>query len=103
MTGWLEHGAAVAGAVLPVDPEPPPEVPEETLEGILRRVGVSMGVDWDTLKGPSRLKHVCKARALAADEAHNAGYSTPAIGAALGGRHHSTILHAIASLKPYYG
>jgi chromosomal replication initiation ATPase DnaA len=103
VNGWEDHAVALANvAVIPTDPPPRPDQPDESLPQLLARVGRSLGVEWEDLKGASRRKYICRARAIAAAEAQVAGYSSPEIGRALGGRHHSTILHAIASLAPLH-
>lgn len=62
---------------------------------ILVAVALEHGVGVDRLRGPSRGATLCRARFHAAKMLREAGYSLKEIGYVLGGRDHSTIIHAL--------
>ncbi|MGH9153845.1 MAG: helix-turn-helix domain-containing protein [Acidimicrobiales bacterium] len=66
----------------------------------LAAAGAAFGVDAEVLCGPSRVRHAVEARHVAAYVLREvAGLSYPAIGRALGGRDHTTAMHAVARVR----
>lgn len=64
--------------------------------GIVKRVAAAFGVKEKELLGPSRLRRVLIPRQVAMYLARElCGLSLPRIGAAFGGRDHTTVLHAV--------
>lgn len=61
---------------------------------IKRTVCRHFGLTLQVLRGPARHQRVAHPRQIAMYLAHRAGHSYPRIGAAFGGRHHTTVLHA---------
>ncbi len=81
------------------DPEPQRGAPVPA-EAILERVADRCGVTLRALKGRSRSPHVVHARRLAIHLLKTAGgLSYPEIGACLGNRSHSTIIHGHRTLQ----
>ncbi len=67
-----------------------------TVEEIIRSVAAFYGIDVPALCGQSRSKELVKSRHIAMFLARDlAGASLPQIGAAMGGRDHTTILHGV--------
>jgi chromosomal replication initiator protein len=64
---------------------------------IITRVAEQFGVEVQAIVGPSRMRHLCDARAVAAWAIRTClpAVSLVAIGQRLGGRDHTTIMHAI--------
>lgn len=58
----------------------------------------SGGLDPAAIRSPSRRPELVAARRIVAMLLYRHGQSTPAIGAYLGGRDHSTILHALNTI-----
>ncbi len=61
-----------------------------------------LGFPSDEVRGPSRQRELVRARAVIAHELRLAPWelSLPAIGRALGGRHHTTILALLGRVGP---
>lgn len=62
--------------------------------GIIHAASAASGIPAQDITSPCRIQRVCDARAIAAFEMLRAGMSLPAVGHALGGRHHSTVINA---------
>jgi hypothetical protein len=73
--------------------------PRNTVADILDRVGAHYGVTWEELLMKNRSRHLVDARQVAAWLMRQRGMSYPAIGKALGGRDHSTAMHAVACVE----
>lgn len=67
-----------------------PILPEDVIAGIAAEFNVSVA----DIKGPRKFRTIMLARRVAAYVLHKRGNSYPAIGARLGGRDHSSIIHA---------
>src|SRR5260221_3732023 len=74
-------------------------IPGGTVVDILDRVGKRFGVTWEELLGRRRLGHIVNARQVAAWLMRQRGLSYPAIGRAVGGRDHTTAMHAVAAVE----
>lgn len=66
---------------------------------ILDVAGSRFGVTWEELLSRDRTAHLANARHVAAWLMRQAGMSYPAIGRALGGRDHTTAMHAVARIE----
>ena len=67
-----------------------------TVDDIVRAVSRRLGLSMVEVRGPRRARPLAQARHLIAYLAHEyADFSLPAIGRALGGRDHTTILHSV--------
>ncbi len=64
-------------------------------DSILRCVAQKHGCSLPELRGERRLPHIVSARREAAHILRGRGLSYPAIGKALGGKHHSTVIHLL--------
>ncbi len=72
------------------------QAPPATIERVIRTVSQRLGLSIRELRGPRRARPLAHARHLVAYLAHEyANFSLPAIGRALGGRDHTTILHSV--------
>ena len=72
------------------------QAPPVTLERVMQTVAQRLGLSVRELRGPRRARPLAYARHLVAYLAHEyANFSLPAIGRALGGRDHTTILHSV--------
>ncbi len=70
------------------------------VSAIVKRVAVAYGVTEADLLGPSRLRGVLRARQVAMYLARElTGLSLPRLGAAFGGRDHTTVLHACRKIE----
>lgn len=68
--------------------------------GIVKRVAAAFGVTAKELLGPSRLRRVMVPRQVAMYLARGlCGLSLPRLGAAFGGRNHTTVLHACRKVE----
>ena len=68
--------------------------------GIVKRVAAAFGVTAKELLGPSRLRRVMVPRQVAMYLARGlCGLSLPRLGAAFGGRDHTTVLHACRKVE----
>ena len=102
---WLhQHQQVVVPAVAtPVEPTIAPQLLDAyraaggRTNQILSRVARERNVTVALIKGETRARHVVTARHQAAYEMSKLGLSLPKIGRLLGGRDHTTILHAIRS------
>jgi chromosomal replication initiator protein len=91
----------------PVTPEVLDElIPREiskqrlTIEAIKREVAERYGLTVEDIEGPSRRKDIAHARQIAVYIARELTQSSfPALGAAFGGRDHSTIMHAYQKMQ----
>lgn len=82
----------------PAAPSPPPEPSsrQPRYKTILQTVAAQHGVSVVDLRGPSRVKKIAVARFEAAYRLRvDLALSFPKIGQILGGRHHTTIMHAV--------
>lgn len=68
------------------------------LEDHLAIVAHDFGVSIAALKGPGRMAFMAKIRQEFCRRAAFLGFSTTQIGRALGGRHHTTVLHLLGRL-----
>lgn len=66
-----------------------------TLHSIIDTVAVAYGVPPGLLRSKSQEQRYTRARHVACYVANQHGYSLPQIGRAMGGRHHTTILHSV--------
>ena len=74
------------------------------VSGIVKRVAAAFGVSEAELLGASRLRNVLRARQAAMYLVRElTGLSLPRIGAALGGRDHTTVLHACRKVEGELG
>ena len=75
---------------------PPPvvalDVPVEMLAQVIAR---RHGLTIEQIKGPSREKHIFKARKMLYHALRDRGWSYPAIGRFVGGRDHTTIMKGL--------
>ena len=70
------------------------------VSAIVKRVAVAFGVDEKAMLGASRLRGVLKPRQVAMYLARElTGLSLPRIGAAFGGRDHTTVLHSCRKVE----
>ena len=100
---------SVPGFGMPVS-NPPGATGKDLLRQIAREVGARYGVSVEDITGESRLRPIVHARQEVAwrlySARHPSGarrFSMPQIGAWLGGRDHTTILHAIRSYEKRTG
>lgn len=73
--------------------------PRSTVADIFDRVGAHYGVTWEEFLSKDRSRHLVDARQVAAWLMRQRGMSYPAIGKALGGRDHSTAMHAVSCIE----
>ena len=67
-----------------------------TAEEIISRVAERNGITTADLRGPSQERRMAHPRQEAMARLQiELGWSTPRIGRALGGRHHTTVLHGV--------
>lgn len=67
---------------------------------LVATIAANHGTTVAALRGPQRHADIVDARRDAAFALRGLGLSTPKIGAALGGRHHATILNLLGRLRP---
>lgn len=72
--------------------------PDDLVARTLATAGAVFGLSADELSGPDRSRHTVHARQVAAYLLRKGGLSFPAIGRALGGRDHTTVMHAVTRL-----
>ena len=74
--------------------------PQVTVDAILRLTAKHFGLKVSELKGPRRHRALARARMIAIYLARElTGLSYPALGAAFGGRDHTTMLHAVRRIE----
>jgi chromosomal replication initiation ATPase DnaA len=73
----------------------PPFTPKTDWKADLQELAQSYGVTVHEITGPLRQKHIVPARHHAMAMLRDRGWSYPEIGAKLGGRDHSTVIHGI--------
>jgi chromosomal replication initiator protein len=73
----------------------PPFTPKTDWKADLHELADSYGVTVHDITGPLRQKHIVPARHHAMAMLRDRGWSYPEIGAKLGGRDHSTVIHGI--------
>jgi chromosomal replication initiation ATPase DnaA len=67
----------------------------DTIRAIAEAMALAAGLTLDDMTGRDRTHHVSHVRQAVMHQAHLAGHSTGAIGRALGGRDHSTVVTGI--------
>ena len=87
---------AASAATQPAEARPPSM---ERGEAIIRAVAHIAGRRVSDLTGPGRAQVYFYPRIVAILALYSAGFSSPQIGRLLGGRHHTTILHAMKRAK----
>jgi chromosomal replication initiation ATPase DnaA len=70
-----------------------------SIQDILRAGCIAVKVERALICGPRRWPELVSRRRFIAAKMRAAGYSLPAIGRALGGRHHTTILYLLRTPK----
>ena len=93
------HAGAAADAV-PRRHGPVAGASRPALDAIVRAVAGHFGIDVADLESPERHLHVARPRQMALTIASNMTHlSLPEIGAALGGRDHTHVLHAVRTMQ----